>query len=116
MSVESERYEERLDELEARVCALEDQQNASTPLNTQDEFVSIPLANGDTHARPSLRQELLDAITGFERAYGDSAPIEYVNEELLDQGYDTDEVRDTIDQLLREGSIYEPVDDHVKVV
>lgn len=120
MSESDAAIEARLDELEARLRAVERQTGISTDAASIDH---VQQAFEDIQQReffnssPTPRQVILDEIGHYERAYGDAAPTDYVIEEVATQdAHDTDDVADTIDELLREGSIYEPLDGHLRVV
>lgn len=65
--------------------------------------------------RATIRRAVIETITHFEQAYGESPPIDSVVEELADQGHDTDDVQTVIDALQRDGLVYEPHPEHVRV-
>lgn len=116
MSSELQRLETRINELEARIDELE-QQTELTPINGPVDVPDAILRLNDDRPQPSLRQVVRDEISHFERAYGKAAPLDYVVEEVAAQeAADTGDVLEVIDQLRREGSIYEPTEGHVRVV
>lgn len=108
----------RLTELETRTTQLE-QLMASTVTVVDSHDGSIATAevrSSNETERATIRRAVFETITHFERAYGDSTPIDYVIEELTEQGHDTDDIRDVIDALHDDGLLYKPQPEHVRVV
>lgn len=64
----------------------------------------------------TLRTVVFDRIADYEAAIGSAAPIEAVIEDVATDGYDTADVRHEVNLLLREGHIYKPDSDTVRVV
>lgn len=114
--------QQKYDDLETRVDGLEQQRIESThevSYDFRDHFeddLEIVTGTDEQSERATIRQAILDAINNFEAAYEEAAPIDYVREMLVREGYDTGDVPKVLKQLRREGVIYEPEDGRVKVV
>ncbi|WP_248908129.1 hypothetical protein [Halocatena marina] len=115
----------RLEALETRVHELEQQlgeQSAGNhrwPKRDDNTVVTEEFGPEDAIAateRRSITRQTVDCIKHFESAYGAPASIEHILEELTERGYETGDILDVIDTLQRQGNIYEPESDHVRVV
>lgn len=124
--------DKRIDELEARIEALEQQQqNAPHPSELKgmgasaadEEYPGTRLLRAEREEGEvvddadlrTMRQAVTDTIEYHESEYGDAAPIDYVHKTLRED-YDGERVLEAIDQLREQGEIYEPQSDHLKVV
>lgn len=126
--------QERLDELENRIDRLE-QLHAESEKALSDETIRDieatdgELERGETISQeemkrrlgldeeePPLRTVIRDAIDSFEEAIDSPAPTDIIAKDVAAEGYDIADVRHEMDLLLREGEIYKPDSDTVKVV
>lgn len=118
---------ERVAELETRVQELEQLVEPQTQESTtSDTIADVEIMDSSvfesddvvakTAERNTIIKETLALVREFEAAYGEPVPIDHLIEELNNEGYETSDVLDVIDRLRRQGDIYEPVSDCVKVV
>lgn len=106
----------RVEALESRVAELEQEVDNQSNPTERDRFDSVrdQLADVDelledrSTREATVRRQVLDRIRNYERAYGSAAPIDVVVGDVAKEGHDTADVAQTIDQLVREGEIYNP--------
>lgn len=108
-------HEARIEALEHRVRELEQQQKAPLPVESNSILQLIEEADAYASERQSLRQQIMETIENFESAYGDAAPIAFVLRSVRDEGYDDEAIMDAFDVLVRDGAIYKPDADTVRV-
>lgn len=116
-----QQLEKRVEELEERISTIEQQQDGDSDrseiddsLDFRDEF-DLDSVVVDADERRTLRVSVKETIKYYESTYGEDTPIDFVHTALRDD-YDGKAVLETIDQLRREGEIYEPVSDCVRTV
>lgn len=110
--------EARITELEHRLIRHEQLIVAlATMLDSFDsEEETTEVWTSNETERATIRRTVFETITHFEQAYGESTPIDYVIEELTEQGHETDDIRDVIDALHDDGLLYKPQPEHMRVV
>jgi DNA replicative helicase MCM subunit Mcm2 (Cdc46/Mcm family) len=114
MSESDQQLETRIDELEARldeVEALLEPEEPPTSLDSTMPFTVEPV--GESR---SIRADVKNHIDECRPSGGESAPTQLVIEGLIADGYDESDVKHTLETMRREGEIYEPIDDHLRVV
>lgn len=114
----ADQLEHRVNVLEKRVIELEQELREAKPATTHHVSTDdVELVTSSDRTYVTLRQAVLDTISEFERAYGNSAPTDYITDQVADEeDRETDDVKEVLDTLTQEGSIYEPIADHVRVV
>lgn len=106
--------EDRIDDLEARIDDLESLLEPEEPPSSLES--TMPFTVEPVGESRSIRADAKHHVIENYARGEEGAPIQAVIDGLVSDGYDESDAKHTLKQLRREGELYEPVEDYLRVV